>query len=224
MRVEAGKPGTGTYRRVLLVVLPVTLSFVLGVGAGWLYFRPAAPHLTHLPLIRQSTPYTCGVAALQSVLRYYGQEWREDDLARELKSSPDQGTNYHEIVRFARDKGLAVEVRENMTINDLKGAVADGRPIMVAIQAWGAHPEGYATGWEDGHYSVVVGFDDRNFYFMDPSTLGNYTFIPASEFLARWHDYYTDQDGRNVRLEHFALIFDSKSKPAYDPEALTPLR
>ncbi len=224
MRAEEGKPLTNTSRRFLRVALPLTIAFVLGFGAAWLYLRPAEPNLNHLPLTRQSTPYTCGVAALQSVLRYYGQEWREDNLARELKSNPDQGTNYHEIVRFARDRGLAVEVREHMTIDDLEGAVRAGHPVMVAIQAWGDHPEAYAAEWEDGHYSIAVGFDDRNLYFMDPSTLGNYTFIPTSEFLSRWHDYYTDHDGRKVRLEHFGIVFDSNARPAYDPEALTPLR
>ena len=224
VRDEAGNSGTRTTWHVLRVSLPVTMAVVLGVSSAWLYFRPTTPHLNHLPLIRQSTPYTCGVAALQSVLRYYGQEWREDNLARELKSTPDQGTDYREIVRFARAKGLAVEVRESMTVDDLRAAVAAGRPVMVALQAWSDHPETYASSWEDGHYSIVVGFDNRSFYFMDPSTLGNYTFIPSSEFLARWHDYYTDRDGRKVRLEHFGIIFDSKSKPVYDPEALMPLR
>jgi hypothetical protein len=59
---------------------------------------------------------------------------------------------------------------------------------------------------------------------MDPSTIGNYTFIPIPEFVARWHDYYNDHDGRAVKLIHFGMVFSAGSKPSFDPEALKPLQ
>ena len=43
--------------------------------------------------------------------------------------------------------------------------------------------------WEDGHYVVAVGLDDRNLYVMDPSVRGSYGFIPRAELLRRWHDF-----------------------------------
>ena len=70
----------------------------------------------------------------------------------------------------------------------------------------------------------VVGFDRKYLYFMDPSTLGNYAFIPIPEFLARWHDYYIDEEGRKITLVHFGLVFSGKSKPVYDPEARMPMK
>jgi hypothetical protein len=45
-----------------------------------------------LPRTRQSTNWTCGVAALQSVLMYFGDEYREDRLVPVLKSNKDIGT------------------------------------------------------------------------------------------------------------------------------------
>jgi predicted double-glycine peptidase len=211
-------------RPVTRIALPLALAAVLS-GSGWFVFQQASqPHLNALPLVRQATPYTCGVASLESVLAYYGQEWREDSLAQELKADPDNGTDYREIVRFAREKGLQVECAENMTVEDLRRAADQDRPVIVAIQAWGDHPESYAEGWEDGHYSIVVGVDGRNVYLMDPSTIGNYTFIPIQDFLARWHDYYVDRDGRKVRLVHFGMVFGAGSKPAFEPRALKPLQ
>src|SRR4051812_3037220 len=42
-------------------------------------------HFIHTPLFRQQTEYTCGVAALQSVLHYYGDEdTDEPTVAAEL--------------------------------------------------------------------------------------------------------------------------------------------
>lgn len=178
--------------------------------------------MNHLPMTRQATDYTCGPASLQSILAYYGDEWREDTLARELKSDPEQGTNYREIVRFARENGLTAEARQGMSIADLAHAVKEKRPVIVAIQAWADQPRAYA-GWEDGHYCVVVGIDDANVYLMDPSTIGNYTFIPIPQFLARWHDAEIGPDGRINKLVHFGIIFGKDKKPPYDPAALKPL-
>ena len=68
------------------------------------------------------------------------------------------------------------------------------------------------TDWEDGHYVVAIGYDNKNIYLMDPSTLGNYTFIPIPEFLDRWHDQdpYTSEF-----LIHFGMVID-KGQPQYD--------
>jgi predicted double-glycine peptidase len=207
------------------IYVPIALVIVLCAGGtGALMLWDPAPHLNQLPIIRQGTPYTCGVAVLQSILFYYGEEWREDNLAKELKSTPEDGTDYHEIIRFARSKGLTVETAENMTLEDLRRAVDADHPVVVAFQAWGDHPENYAAAWEDGHYSIVIGVDNNNVYLMDPSTIGNYTFVPIPEFLARWHDYYMEKDGRRVNLVHFGMIFGSRSKPAYKPGNLAPLR
>jgi hypothetical protein len=117
---------------------------------------------------------------------------------------------------------LRAEAVERMTVNDLRRAVAAKRPVMVAFQAWGDKPGSYADPWEDGHYSIVAGMDDRNVYLMGPSTLGNYTFIPISEFEARWHDAHKAPDGHEIRPVPFGIIFEAPGKPAYDPKAILP--
>jgi predicted double-glycine peptidase len=206
-----------------MVMVPVGIAAPLCVSA-WLFFaHPSAPVLNPLPMIRQGTPYTCGVAALQSVLAYYGEDWREDSLAHELKSTPEDGTDYHEIVRFAQSKGISVEVVEGMTLDTLKRHIAARKPVVVAFQAWGDKSD-YSNDWDDGHYSIVIGLDDKNVYLMDPSTAGNYTFIAIPEFMARWHDSYTTQDGKNVKLVQLGMVFSSNRQPTYKPEALQPLK
>ncbi len=170
-------------------------------------------NLIKVPMSRQATDYTCGVAALQSVLAYYGDEQREDALAKELRSGPKHGTAYQEIMRVAQKKGFSVEVFTDISMDDLKKLIDLGKPVICLIQAWPEKKVDYVNDWDDGHYVVAIGYDENNIFFMDPSTLGNYTFIPIREFLERWHD--TDL---KERLVHFAMVVE-KSKPKYDPEA-----
>lgn len=202
------------------ILLAVTLVSGACQSTG---LQPGDPIRLRVPMIRQGTGYTCGVAALQSILFHWGEEWREDRLARELGATPEEGTNYHAIVRLAESKGFRVEVSTGMTLDQVTTAVDAGWPVVVAIQAWGDHPEAYAESWDDGHYVVVVGHDRKNLYFMDPSTIGTYTFMPIESFLSRWHDYYHDADGQRVDVVHLGMIFRRDDPPTYDPRAIVPL-
>ncbi|MBI5882672.1 MAG: C39 family peptidase [Elusimicrobia bacterium] len=172
-----------------------------------------------LPLTRQSTPYTCGAAALQSILGYYGEDIREDSLSQELGSDPEEGTRFWRMMEAALRRGIAAEAFLDNRLEDLKAALDRGSPVIVAFQAWADAPADYSQDWDDGHYAVAVGYDEKNIYFMDPSTLGNYTFIPKAEFLDRWHDRY---DSDRVRVNRLMIVF-SKDKPGYDPEAVLKL-
>lgn len=171
----------------------------------------APPNLITVPMVRQSTDFTCGVAALQSVFAYFGDDYREDQLAKELKAVPKTGTHYQEMVRLAKAKGYAVKVLKNMPFADLQKSIDAGKPVICLIQAWAESSVDYSNGWQDGHYVVAIGHDQDNVYFMDPSTLSNYTFIPTKEFVNRWHD----TDGKE-KLVHFGLIID-KPQPKYSP-------
>jgi predicted double-glycine peptidase len=186
------------------------LVLLLGGFIGWhtraIFGPPASPPvpsplldrvdgltlLEGVPDVRQSTGFSCGTAALQAVLHYYGVEEREDRLMKELQTSPEEGTHPAEILRVARAHGLRAEMREGLGIEDLKSALDRGTPIIAAIQAWksgdGSTPS-WAKNWEDGHYVVVLGLDAAAVYVEDPSLLGCRGIIPRAEFLERWHDY-----------------------------------
>ena len=178
--------------------------------------RPAIKlpaNLIRLPLTRQATSYTCGVSALQSVLAYFGEEWREDDLSRRLKANYHDGTAYARIAQFARKRGYSVDIYKDMTIADLCALMDKHLPVICLLQAWSEQPVAYSKTWSEGHYVVAVGYDTKNIYFTDPSTLGNYAYIPEREFVDRWHD----TDGKE-KLKHFGMVV-SKEKPLYDPDA-----
>jgi len=172
----------------------------------------------YVPLARQATDYTCGVAALQSVLGYYGEDIRQDVLASAMGSNEQDGTRYLRMVEYAQGKGYTVQVNQNMTVESLKGFIDQKLPVIVLIQAWPDAPVDWATDYDDGHYVVAVGYDQNFMYFMDPSTLGNFTYIPVDEFVQRWHD----KDGDGSILTRFGMIV-SKGAPSYDPQKLLPL-
>ncbi len=187
------------------------LCLTPGAGAEVVSAPERLPrNIIRIPMTRQSTDYTCGVAALQSLLAYFGDEVREDTLCKSLKSNPQEGTNYQAMVAYAKGRGYDVRVRTKMSISALKKLIDDRKPVICLIQAWAERKVDYSQDWDDGHYVVAIGYDAKNFYFMDPSTLGNYAFIPIREFEQRWHD--TDS---KVRLVHFGMVLEKK-QPAYN--------
>jgi len=181
----------------------------------------APANLIRVPTCRQSTNWTCGVAALQSILQYFGDEWREDRLAAELKSSSEYGTEYHMIVKFAESQGYKASSHLDLGLDQLKKHIDSAHPVIIALQAWADADENnnydWKNKWEDGHYVVVIGYDSQNIYVMDPSTLGNYAFVPIEEFLERWHD----TDGKtNAVCNQLGLVIYKETAPVYDPIAV----
>jgi len=223
------------------------LPVVLALAAGWLAgtFLPlpladtgqapadsAAPSqdplaFASIPDVRQSTGHTCGAAALQAVLAYWGFDEREDRLAARLRSTPEAGTHPLDIIRVAREFGLAAELREGLEIADLERALAEGTTVIVDLQAWresAAVP--WTETWDDGHYMVLLGLDATDMYFEDPSLLGVRGKIPRAEFVDRWHDYEGEPPlDPTDRTYTRAALFIKGSRPApARPSAFEPVR
>lgn len=177
--------------------------------------------LIRIPLVRQTSDYTCGVAALQSVLLYYGEDYGQWELARILGADPHRGTSYRAILRFANRKFRDPQKRNfqmwkrcDMTIDDLRQVIDTGKPTILFMQAWAEPGVNWKTEWKEGHYVVAIGYDENNIYFMDPSTLGHYTYIPIDEFFDRWHDKDPSIGEKLIRC---GLVIGNNSKKAvYD--------
>lgn len=176
-----------------------------------------------IPDVRQSTFYSCGAAALQAVLHYWGIDVREGDLMTALRSDPERGTHPDAIVRVALKFGLKAELRETLTVADLEESLRRGVPPIVDIQAWTQSdlksPDfRWADDWEDGHYVVLIGIEGDDLVFEDPSLLGTRGFIPRTEFLSRWHDYegeppYSSSDAGDRAYVRMAIFIEG-TKPA----------
>ena len=221
------------FRIYLFVILVCVFSLNGKVLAGGLATEPSlifeqtinieeVDNLIQVPLVRQARDYTCGVSALRSLLLYYGEEYGELELTKMIGASPRQGTSYRSIIRFANQKfqdplkrNFQMQIKTYMTMEDLRQLIDQGKPTIVLLQAWGNPGVNWKTEWNEGHYAVVVGYDENNIYFMDPSILGHYAFIPIEEFLDRWHD--RDPVTGEKLIRSGLVIGNDNKAPAYDP-------
>ena len=107
-----------------------------------------------MPDTRQSTEYSCGAAAMQAVLGYWGRDIGEEDLREMLNTNEEFGTYPDDIIRVATALGLQAEYEENMTMADLEDYVAEGIPVIVDCQAWRSVSQ-YNESWADTWYTPL---------------------------------------------------------------------
>jgi predicted double-glycine peptidase len=169
--------------------------------------------LERVPPVLQSTSYSCGAAAILSVLGYYGfDEHNETDAMTEVGTDEAFGTIIQKMAAYAERHGVKARVRANASLQDLKESIHSDQAVLIEAQAWPekkAIPAHYADVWDQGHYLVVIGIDDKNVYFIDPSLLGGKEAIPVKEFLDRWHDI--DEKGQHI--QHRGIFFQGTPKP-----------
>ncbi|MEI7897362.1 MAG: C39 family peptidase [bacterium] len=146
--------------------------------------------LLDFPNTRQSFEYSCGPGAVQAVLAYYGEDFRESELIGLLKTEKNEGTYIRDIVKFLHHQGFSTKVKHRMTTAELFGYIDKEIPVIVLIQAWGDERDfrkNYKDCWNDGHFVVVIGYTDKDVLISDPA-LFNTGYIPIREFIDRWHD------------------------------------
>lgn len=154
--------------------------------------------LIRVPWCRQDNGTYCCPACMQSVIYYYFANdpkerfIHQDTLAKELGTN-EEGTPFGTIEKVAKSHGLKAKSYHNMKLHSLKSNLDRGRSVICSIQAWQDFYTPYKHDWNDGHFVIAIGYDKKNVYFMDPSVLGNYTFIPIHQFLDRWHDLDVDE-------------------------------
>lgn len=225
--------------RIMLAGAACLLMALTVAGARTIERKPYAPMpseslratpqvFIHVPLVRQGNDYTCGVACVQAILRYaqYSFDTREDVLIKMLEANKSEGTRIAAIMNFLnqtaygddRVRPVQATLQTGMSVADLVACLNRGKPVICLIQAWASDEQGqpdihhnYDQEWNSGHYVIAVGYDEQRIYFMDPSTLGNYTYIPKDELDARWHDI----DGADAKVEHAGIII-TVDNPQYD--------
>jgi predicted double-glycine peptidase len=173
--------------------------------------------LKGVPDVRQPTNYSCGPTCLQAVLNYYGIDTRMDVLMN-MTNCTLNGTTPENIALAARQFGLNAEVKEGLTLQDLKNYNQQVIAVIIDCQAW---TDNKNTTWAkdklDGHYMVLIGIDNENVYFEDPSILGSRGYIPSQEFLERWHDEIVDPNSGKIRKTYHLGIIIAGKKPAIHP-------
>jgi predicted double-glycine peptidase len=164
----------------------------------------------HLPEVQQKTHFSCAAAVVHSICSYWGLGLPSHyDYFPYLETDESYGTLPSKIARYLKSVGLSVDLQYNMTIRNLCQEVNKGKPVILAVQAWG-NPKQY-TKTVSGHYIVAIGYDEKNIYFEDPWLNCSRGFIPKNELLKRWHD----MDYLGVTHSKMGIIISHKKKPVY---------
>ena len=194
--------------------LSLILACVAAVEASSAAAAPRLPaDYLQVPLTAQATSYSCGAASLLAILRYW-KAYDEDETALYplLRTVPKDGTHPARLVETARHFGLEAQLREGLDLPDLAEALRRRQTVILDVQAWpesDATPNDWSDNWEDGHYVVLIGMDERFIYVMDPSTHLGYGYIPRAELPSRWHDYETEQ-GQRREYKHMGVFISGK--------------
>jgi len=139
----------------------------------------------------------CGPASLKIVLAYYGTEKTEDELANLMGATKEYGCDPVDIVSAAEKLGFSAQYKEKSTIEEVTSFIDQDTPVIVQ---WFS-PE------ENGHYSVISGYEGSNLVMVDPLT-GNIRRIASQDFLNRWFelDLYPPQNPANFKLREIIVI------------------
>lgn len=165
---------------------------------------------------RQSTEYSCGASALQAVLSYWGRDLDEEELMRLLHTTPETGTYPEDIERVARSLGFEAEVKENLSLNELEQATAQGNPVIILGQAWRSRKESdiaVTEDWANGHYVVVLAVDQDYVYFEDPYIRMGKGFMPRAAFEEHWHSAMGGDLEKAPKLMRLGILIRGE-KPA----------
>lgn len=130
-----------------------------------------------VPHFRQS-PGLCGASALQAVLAYWGHKHTEEELADLSHTDPDNGVEAPGILEAARAVGFNGFYHDDAELDDLQRYLDLGLPVIVN---W------WST--DEGHFSVVVGIDDKYVYMVDPEKDAPYSRMLLDDFSRNWFDF-----------------------------------
>jgi uncharacterized protein len=164
-------------------ITPAVWAANVGIGGGVRVERPlqSMKDLRDTNVIKQQYDYSCGAAALATILRYgLGDNITERQVLEqlfgllprdELQTTLMQGFSLLHLQRVAQARGYRAEGfrLEPQFLSGLSG------PVIVYIQ-----PRGYR------HFAVLRGIRDDRVFLADPS-LGNIR-MPIYRFLESWLD------------------------------------
>lgn len=129
----------------------------------------------------------CGPAVLKMVLQYYGVEQSEKALAKLAGTTKSGGTDDKAIVAALKKFGLKPRIKNNASFSDIEKYLQKDIPVIVDWFTRGRkdYPDSAVA---DGHYSIVVGLDEKFIYLQDPE-IGGLRKLARDEFLRVWFDY-----------------------------------
>jgi len=148
----------------------------------------------------QSRGY-CGPASLKMVMKYFGDERTEEEIAKIAGATHQDGAPGENLVAAALALGYDAWLEDDATIEDLiRYVVEDELPVIV---------DWFST--NDGHYSVVVGIDEekQEIKLQDPEIRRLRT-MPLDEFENVWFDFDSEQPEKGTFVVRRLIVMRPK--------------
>ncbi len=124
---------------LIFLLLPFLLSF----------------KLIDVPFVQQRDHF-CGPASLSSLLKYYGLDVSQEEIAKSVYDPKLKGALITDLENYARKKGFKTELKQG-SLEEVKVLIDRGIPPILLIdmgKLWVSVP----------HYIVIVGYEGRVFY------------------------------------------------------------
>ncbi len=155
----------------------------------------------HIPIKpHRQAPSYCGPACLKMIFSHHGLSKDEKHIGKIAGTTFEHGTSLAGMKKAAEYFGFVFAHKDKSTFADIKRLLdKDVAPIVDWFSV------------DEGHYSVVVGLDDKKIYLQDPETGGKRA-IDRQTFYRVWFDFHGDyiKDPKKIYLRR--LIFLQKKK------------
>jgi predicted double-glycine peptidase len=142
--------------------------------------QPVSQHPKYAPLVFQSTDYTCGPAALLSLLRFWRiEKYQEMDLPKILGTTVKDGTLPNDFTKGLKALGLHGGFKTGLTLQDLQNYFAQGKGVIPLIDD------------EGDHWVLVVDFQKDQIVTMNPwPTICDYSSYSKQSFEKNWQSKF----------------------------------
>ncbi len=129
----------------------------------------------------------CGPATLKIIFDYYGVSKEEKELAQLTGIVKGIGIDDAAIEKAAKSLGFKTEIKNEATFEDIEEWLKRGVPVIVDWFTKG-RPDYDDSEVADGHYSAVIGLDDKYIYLQDPE-IGGVRKLDRDDFMRVWFDF-----------------------------------
>ncbi len=140
----------------------------------------------------------CGPASLKMVLKYFGMNHSEKELAKLSGCKISMGVEAEGLLKAAKKLGFNGLIKDYAEIKDIRNYVIKKK--MPVIVDW------FST--DEGHYSVVVDIDKKHIYLMDPE-IKKMRRLKLDTFKRVWFDFTGPylKSRNNVFIRRMLVIY-----------------
>lgn len=130
-----------------------------------------------IPHFKQLNDYYCGPAILQMTLAAYGISITQEEAAKRLGTTEENGTSVGALVEVLQKEGLMVTGGNNQTLSNVREAFDSEKVVLFCYTE--LHYQ-----WD--HFAILIKFDAPNIVLLDSAEDEDEYRLPLDEFEKRW--------------------------------------